>query len=300
MPSFLEVIAACDSFSPAAAVAAHTAIPLHIAGAHVGYVPDFLLPAIEDLMSGPDEEETGFSMIYAVPEDPDAKPYLEMIEFDAEGTMGFLRRTKVMDALLRHWRAIDAFPCLRGWREERYPVYGEARTSYHDALSWDGVGKQPADGARPLPRNMIMTIERSGAELFGIRTFGAHLTGYIVDNGEIKIWVAQRSPTKQTYPGMLDNTVAGGIPCDQTPTEAIIRECAEEAGIPEELAKRAKPVGAITYNTTSRLNGISPEAQYIYDLELPADFVPKPEDGEVSGFKLCGVEEVCHIDPSRW
>lgn len=55
---------------------------------------------------------------------------------------------------------------------------------------------------------------------------------------------------------------------------------------------QVKAVGAITYNIKSRLGGLCPEAQFIYDLELPSDFIPKPEDGEVAGFKLCGVDEV--------
>ncbi|KAI9023904.1 NUDIX hydrolase domain-like protein, partial [Hyaloraphidium curvatum] len=267
MPTLLELVAACDSFDPADAVQKRTAFPFHVAGCHVGFVPDFVVPALMELAES--SEETEFSFIYAIPDDPSSSPYMEAVELDPEGTMGFLRRTKAMDALLRHWRATDAFPCLRGWREERYPVYGDPS----------------------LARNMVMTIERSGAELFGIRTFGAHLTCFVRES-EMRIWVAQRSPTKQTFPGMLDNTVAGGIPYDQTPGECMVRECEEEAGIPAWLAEKARPVGAVTYNTLSRHNGIGPEAQFVYDLELPPDFLPVPQDGEVAGFRLCTVPEV--------
>ena len=35
-----------------------------------------------------------------------------------------------------------------------------------------------------------------------------------------------------------------------------------------------------------------PEVQYVYDLELPEDTIPKPGDDEVEEFYLWGVEEV--------
>lgn len=36
------------------------------------------------------------------------------------------------------------------------------------------------------------------------------MNGYVVENGEKHLWVAKRSATKQTFPGMLDHLVAGG------------------------------------------------------------------------------------------
>jgi hypothetical protein len=37
---------------------------------------------------------------------------------------------------------------------------------------------------------------------------------------------------------------------------------------------------------------IQPECQYVYDLELPRDTIPKPNDSEVQEFYLWTVEEV--------
>ena len=54
-----------------------------------------------------------------------------------------------------------------------------------------------------------------------------------------------RSSGKQTYPGMFDNMVAGGISCGYGVKETLIKECAEEAGIPEELATKSIAVGII-------------------------------------------------------
>lgn len=40
------------------------------------------------------------------------------------------------------------------------------------------------------------------------------------------------------------------------------------------------------------LDGLEPETEFIYELELPIDFIPTPQDGEVSDFYLWDVEQV--------
>ena len=42
-------------------------------------------------------------------------------------------------------------------------------------------------------------------------------------------------------------------------------------------------------------DGLQPETEYIYELELPTDFVPTPEDGEVSIFYLWDLDQVCSL-----
>ena len=57
----------------------------------------------------------------------------------------------------------------------------------------------------------------------------------------------RRSYNKPTFPGELDNTVAGGQPAGIGMLDNLIKECAEEAAIPRELAEQAKAVGFIAY-----------------------------------------------------
>ena len=61
------------------------------------------------------------------------------------------------------------------------------------------------------------------------------------------MWISRRSLTKPTCPGMLDNMVAGGIGFGHSPRYTVIKESMEEASLPEEVAKRAKSVGTISY-----------------------------------------------------
>jgi len=44
--------------------------------------------------------------------------------------------------------------------------------------------------------------------LLGVKQYGVHMNGYVkTKDGEYKLWIAKRSLTKATYPGMLDNMV---------------------------------------------------------------------------------------------
>jgi hypothetical protein len=70
-----------------------------------------------------------------------------------------------------------------------------------------------------------------------------------------------------------------------------MKECREEAGMPPELAQRARPVGLITLAALI-LGHMRIGLQFNYDLELPADFRPRNTDGEVAEFMLMPVSAV--------
>ena len=63
------------------------------------------------------------------------------------------------------------------------------------------------------------------------------------------------------------------------------------AAIPEELIRRAVPVGAVSYRMETDL-GIRDDVLFVYDLELPAGFVPQNRDGEIVDFALMPAESV--------
>ena len=73
---------------------------------------------------------------------------------------------------------------------------------------------------------------------------------------------------KGTYPGMLDNMVAGGQPCSLGLKENMVKNAAR-AGVPE-IAQRVQPVGMISDHQSD--DGAKPDRQYCFDLEVPADF----------------------------
>lgn len=165
-----------------------------------------------------------------------------------------------------YWRENRTFKVLAGWRDELYPVYGEGN-------------------------RLAYTIERAAAALLGVVSFGVHMTCFVRDPSAsygIKMWVPRRAEDKSTYGGMLDNTVAGGIAAGEDKFESLVREADEEASLPEELVrKNTKACGSITYihvrdeRAGGEVGLVQPECQWVYDLELPLDVVPKPNDSEV-------------------
>lgn len=166
------------------------------------------------------------------------------------------------------------FRVLRGWRNELYPVYGP-------------------DG------ELLLDIERAASPLFGVVTYGVHMTAYVRAKDGIKVWVPRRAKNKQTYRGMLDNTVAGGISTGEVPFDCLVREASEEASLAEDLVRNgARAAGTVTYFYVrdERAGGetglLQPECQYVYDLEVGEDVVPKPGDNEVEDFYLWTIGEV--------
>lgn len=186
------------------------------------------------------------------------------------------QRSQAFARLADYWRKTDAFPVLRGWRDELWPIY-------------DRQG------------NLLFNMERAATGLFGVMRYGVHLSAYVrcpdASHG-IKLWIARRSPTKSTFPDMLDNTAAGGLMTGEDPLECIIREADEEADLPQSLTRaHIKPGGGVTYiyithKEAGEAGLIYPEVQWIYDLELPESVTPTPKDGEVASFTLCTVDEV--------
>ncbi|XP_022961341.1 LOW QUALITY PROTEIN: nudix hydrolase 20, chloroplastic-like [Cucurbita moschata] len=140
----------------------------------------------------------------------------------------------------------------------------------------------------------FFSLERAAAPYFGIKVYGVHMNGYVEREGEKFLWVAKRSQTKPTFPGMLDHLVAGGLPQGIPCGENVMKECEEEAGIPRSISKGAIPVGAISYTD---IKGFSykRDVQFCYDLKLPESFIPENQDGEVEGFMLLPVTNVANV-----
>jgi 8-oxo-dGTP pyrophosphatase MutT (NUDIX family) len=105
------------------------------------------------------------------------------------------------------------------------------------------------------------------------------------------MWLARRASTKPIDPGMLDNLVGGGLTAGLSVEQVLVKEAAEEAGIPAELARTATRGGTLTI-LREVPEGVQSELIHVYDLALPAGFAPRNQDGEVSEFLLLPFETV--------
>ncbi|CAN8102808.1 unnamed protein product [Discula destructiva] len=204
-------------------------------------------------------------------------PYARTVKIFHKHTTEW-KRTQMAAATTQYLRINQTFSMLKSWRNEMWPVYG---------------------------RNgeVLFSMERAAIGLFGFMRYGIHLIAYTrcptAPHG-IKLWVPKRSQFKNAWPGLFDNTVAGGLMTDESPFECVVRESDEEASLPERLVREHAKLRPGTvryiYMTKSRPGiddgYIYPECQWVYDLELPEDVIPEPNDGEVESFSLCTVDEV--------
>jgi 8-oxo-dGTP pyrophosphatase MutT (NUDIX family) len=177
-------------------------------------------------------------------------------------------RSAALGAVIEKLAADGRIP---GWRDETYAI----RNAFDDA---------------PLAY-----IERAASRFFGTLTYAVHLNGIVkyADRAP-QMWIARRSKTKATDPGMLDNVVAGGIGWGFGIDDTIVKECWEEAGIPAELSVRAAR-GRTVHVLQSIPEGTQAEQVFVYDLPLPEPFVPRNQDGEVEEHRLAQIDEV-----ARW
>ena len=174
----------------------------------------------------------------------------------------------VIDALAADGR-------ITGWRGETYAI----RNAFDDA---------------PLA-----LIERAASPFFGTMTYGVNVNGIVMSEmrdtqaagrGSM-MWTARRSLQKPIDPGMLDTLVGGGIAWGCGVAETLLKESWEESGVPAELARHATP-GRSLHILHEVPAGTHAEQLFIYDLVLPADFVPRNQDGEVSEHRLASPTEI--------
>jgi hypothetical protein len=173
----------------------------------------------------------------------------------------FNTRSEAVAEVLATLRAEGLVP---GWRNELYPV---------------------AQGFYTAP---LLQMERAATVLFGTLSYGVNLNGFVGRGWAMRVWIARRADTKPVDPGMMDLIVGGGQPMGISPWNNLMKECQEEAGMPRDIAEKAKPVGIITLLAVIKAH-MRVGLQFNYDLELPESFRPRNTDGEVAEFLLVPV-----------
>ena len=145
----------------------------------------------------------------------------------------------------------------------------------------------------------LFKVDRSAMALFGFVSFGIHVNGYVVEDFETKVWLANRSKQFRVYPGMKDQIIAGGQPYGLSLYENLVKESYEEAGFKKDIIdKQARPVSYISYHHEHDFY-VNRSYVFIYDLELLKDQIPINTDGEVESFELLSKQEALNLLESK-
>jgi 8-oxo-dGTP pyrophosphatase MutT (NUDIX family) len=155
---------------------------------------------------------------------------------------------------------------------------------------------EPFDATRRWGGTPLFQVDRALVPFFGIRGYGCHLNGIVEGDGSdaLRLWIGRRSANKKIAPNKLDNIVAGGISAGYDALETLVKEAEEEAGMAPELARRARPVGAILYRFQLE-EGMRDDVLFLYDIDLPAGFRPENQDGEFAEFMVLPAAECLRI-----
>lgn len=173
------------------------------------------------------------------------------------------KRLKINQVLERAAILMRDAGCLRAWRDELLDVIGEGKT--------------------------LGVIERAAIRPLGMQTRAVHLNAWTPDG---RLWIALRSASKTTDPGMWDTLVGGLAVAGESLDGSLLRESEEEAGLtPEHLAQRSK------LRVILRMHRRLPEGYQVEDVLVSEcvldESVPmKNQDGEVEEIRAVTVEEV--------
>ncbi|MEJ6002951.1 NUDIX hydrolase [Paucibacter soli] len=151
---------------------------------------------------------------------------------------------------------------IGGWRNEAYAC------------------EAPVDDPLRLRGAELFRLERAAFRFFGLMSRAVHINARWPDG---RILCGRRALTKATDPGALDNLAAGGLRAGEGLLDCARRELWEEAGVPPELTRQLRACGALR-STRVEPEGLHDEILHVFELQLPADFSPRNQDGEVSEF----------------
>ncbi len=157
---------------------------------------------------------------------------------------------------------------VRGWRDEIYTI-----TDLHSG-------------------HTLAHTERAASRFWGTLTLGAHANGYVANSSgrPTHLWIARRSLSKATDPGLFDNLIGGGVAAGQSPRQALVREGFEEAGLNPNQMAAAQQHGVLRLHRLIP-EGLQLEDLHVFDLPLPPGLVPQNQDGEVMGFECLPVQD---------
>ncbi|KAI9042951.1 putative thiamine pyrophosphokinase [Aspergillus affinis] len=187
----------------------------------------------------------------------------------------------------------------QNWQDQCSKIIERQIAVARESGALPGLGRPRHEEFPIVGAQFSVGIDRSAFSMFGIIGRGVHMTVYTQTDSGIKFWVPQRNASKSTYPGCLDNTVAGGMATGEEPLECLLREATEEAGMSEDSLRRdVRAAGTVTWiNISDERSGgqpglINPGVLYVYDLEVKPDVVFQPVDNDIEAFHLMDAEKV--------
>jgi len=128
-----------------------------------------------------------------------------------------------------------------------------------------------------LDNQPIGAVERGAVRPLGLLTRAVHLNAWSEDGN---LWVARRSLSKPTDPGLWDTLVGGLVGLREDPGLALERESFEEAGLTAHDLRNRTPIRSIAMMQRKLPEGLQREQVLTAECVLDPKVLPINQDGE--------------------
>ncbi len=139
--------------------------------------------------------------------------------------------------------------------------------------------------------NHIFIIKRNFLSLFGFPSYGVHCNVWRKHKDKFIIYFAKRSEKLKSFPGYVDNAVAGGQPTNLSIHDNLKKESYEEAGIKSKYLTKIQRGNVVSYFHNNNNNFIS-AVIFNYHLYKVDELKLKNIDGEVKSFFSLTFEDI--------
>jgi isopentenyldiphosphate isomerase len=189
------------------------------------------------------------------------------------------------DCVLLDYRVV--FDDRSGDFQARTALLNRTAARLRDAGVLRGWRNEQLDVRNPATQESLATIERSACRALGIPTFAVHMNAF---DSQGNLVVARRADDKPIDPGMWDNLVGGMVASGEDELTALARETKEESGL--DLSRLVVTRGGLIRERRPVAEGYMIESVQVFDTVLPADTVPRNEDGEVAAIETRAIDDV--------
>lgn len=169
------------------------------------------------------------------------------------------------------------------------------RTIYDDDQT--GFGEWCEEYTPVVPRfgaEPFFDLQRAAVRFLGVLTTGVHLNVYSQREGTGRLHLARRAAHISSYPGALDQAVAGFLPVGGDPRLKLLEEAREEAGLSAEAISKSVAVSSIEFALNGQ-PGLQRGAVYIFDVRITPDVKLRNNDGEVECFVEVEYKDVIQL-----
>lgn len=160
--------------------------------------------------------------------------------------------------------------CAPGWRDELLDIWADPESKDEH----------------------LGVIERGVMRPLGIVTRAVHLNAR---SSQGNIWIARRSMTKKTDPGLWDTLVGGLVGSLEPDDLALIRETEEEAGLDAGHIKSRTPLRTIHRMRRKIPEGYQNEQVLTCECVLPDAVTPINRDGEVMEIRCLAPDQILEM-----